>query len=262
MIEQDTKIIFNKKLTAQTCLMALESPEVVAEARPGQFLMIRVRPGIDPILRRPFSICGTRGHNLFLIIYKVVGRGTAFLSEAGEGERLSVLGPLGRGFELPKRAGESVLVAGGIGIAPLIFLAQTMEPTNMTFMTGYRSANEILPMDKFSLDTFKVFISTDDGTAGHHGPVTELIENHLAGCVENPPMVFACGPTPMLKCVADLTIKRDIPCQVSQETAMACGLGACQGCAVRASSEENRTYYHVCQDGPVFDVQKLDWKAL
>ena len=262
MIEQDTKIIFNKKLAPQTYLMALESPEVVSQTRPGQFVMIRVRPGIDPLLRRPFSICGTRGHNQFLILYKVVGRGTAFLSEAGEGEKLSMFGPLGKGFVLPKRACESVLVAGGIGIAPLIFLAQTMEPTNMTFMTGYRSANEILPMEKFRLDTVKTFISTDDGTAGHHGPVTELIENHLAGCVENPPMVFACGPTPMLKCVADLTIKRDIPCQVSQETAMACGLGACQGCAVRASSGQDRTYYNVCQDGPVFDAHKLDWKAL
>jgi dihydroorotate dehydrogenase electron transfer subunit len=154
------------------------------------------------------------------------------------------------------------LVAGGIGIAPLIFLAQTIKPTNMAFMTGYRSANEILPMEKFSLDTINPFISTDDGTVGHHGPVTELLENHLLSSVACPPMVFACGPTPMLKRVADLTIKQDIPCQVSQETAMACGLGACQGCAVRASSGQDRTYYHVCQDGPVFDAQKLDWKAL
>ena len=261
MIEQDTKIVFNRKLALGTFLMALESPEIISEATPGQFVMIRVRKGSDPLLRRPFSICGTRRDDQFLILYKVVGPGTAFLSEAGEGDKLSVLGPLGKGFELPKRACESVLVAGGIGIAPLIFLAQTIKPTNVAFMTGYRSANEILPMEKFSLDTINPFISTDDGTAGHHGPVTELLENHLLSSVECPPMVFACGPTPMLKRVANLTLKRDIPCQVSYETTMACGLGACQGCAVRASSGQNRTYYHVCQDGPVFDAQRLDWKA-
>ena len=262
MIEQDTKIVFNRKLAPETFLMALESIEIVSEATPGQFVMIRVGKGSDPLLRRPFSICGTKGTNQFLILYKVVGRGTSFLSEAGEGDKLSVFGPLGRGFEHPKPACESILVAGGIGIAPLIFLAQTIKPTNVAFMTGYRSANEILPMEKFSLDTINPFISTDDGTAGHHGPVTELLEKHLLGSVENPPMVFACGPTPMLKRVANLTFKRDIPCQVSYETTMACGLGACQGCAVRASSGQNRTYYHVCQDGPVFDAQKLDWNAL
>ena len=262
MIEQDTKIVFNRKLALGTFLMALESPEIISEATPGQFVMIRVRKGSDPLLRRPFSICGARSDNQLLILYKVVGRGTALLSDARAGRKLSVFGPLGRGFEHPKRACGSVLVAGGIGIAPLIFLAQTIKPMKITFMIGYRSANEILPMEKFSLDTLNLFISTDDGTAGHHGPVTELLENHLLSSVEKPPMVFACGPTPMLKRVVDLTIKQDIPCQVSKETAMACGLGACQGCAVRASSGHNRTYYHVCQDGPVFDAQRLDWKAL
>jgi dihydroorotate dehydrogenase electron transfer subunit len=262
MIEQDTKIVFNRKLAPDFFLMALESPQIVSEATPGQFVMIRVRKGSDPLLRRPFSICGTIRDNQFLILYKVVGRGTAFLSEARAGAKLSVLGVLGRGFEQPKRACESILVAGGIGIAPLIFLAQTIKHMNVTFMIGYRSANEILPMEQFSLNTIDPFISTDDGSAGHHGPVTELLEHHLLSSVKNPPMVFACGPTPMLKRVADLTINQDIPCQVSQETNMACGLGACQGCAVRASSGKDRMYYHVCQDGPVFDVHKLDWKAL
>ena len=262
MIEQDTKIVFNKKLASDTFLMALESPEVVAEAMHGQFVMIRVRPAIDPLLRRPFSICGIKGDNLFLILYKVVGHGTAILSEARKGQKLSVLGPLGRGFEIPKTACESILVAGGIGIAPLIFLAQAMEPASVIFLTGNSSANQILPMEQFGLDALETQISTDDGTAGHHGFVTELLEKHLAGSIKDPLVIFACGPLPMLKRVADLTFKKNILCQVSLETNMACGLGACQGCAVRASSGKDRTYYHVCQEGPVLDARKLDWKAL
>ena len=261
MFEQNLKIVFNKMLAPETFLMALESPEVFAEARPGQFVMIRVTPGIDPLLRRPFSICGTRGDDLFLILYKVVGRGTAIMSQTGEGEKLSVLGPLGRGFDLPKRDCNSVLVAGGIGVAPLIFLAQAIDTREIAFLAGYRSENEILPLEQFGLDAMETLISTDDGTAGHHGFVTELLENHLAGFSEDPPLIFSCGPLPMLNRVAELALKRNIPCQVSLETNMACGLGACQGCAVRASSGENRTYFHVCQDGPVFDVHKLDLEA-
>jgi dihydroorotate dehydrogenase electron transfer subunit len=262
MFEQNAKIVFNKRLAPKTFLMALESPEVLAEARPGQFVMIRVTPGIDPLLRRPFSICGTRGDDLFLILYKVVGRGTAMMSKARRAEKLAVLGPLGREFDLPKRDCNSVLVAGGIGVAPLIFLAQAIDTGKIAFLAGYRSANEILPLEQFGLDAMETLISTDDGTAGHHGFVTELLENHLAGFSEDPSLIFSCGPLPMLDRVAELALKRKIPCQVSLETNMACGVGACQGCAVRASSEENRTYFHVCQDGPVFDIQKLDWKAL
>ena len=261
MFEQNAKIVFNKRLAPETFLMALKSPELVAEARPGQFVMIRVTQGINPLLRRPFSICGTRGDDLFLILYKVVGRGTAIMSKARGGEKLSVLGPLGRGFDLPKRDCNSVLVAGGIGVAPLIFLAQAIDAEKIAFLAGYRSENEMLPLEKFGLDAMETLVSTDDGTAGHHGFVTELLESQLEYFSEDPPLIFSCGPLHMLSRVAELTLKKKRPCQVSLETHMACGLGACQGCAVRASSEENRTYFHVCQDGPVFDVQKLDWKA-
>ena len=262
MFEQNSLIIFNKRLVPDTFLMALESPEICAEAKPGQFVMIRVTSGIDPLLRRPFSICGTRGDDRLLILYRVVGRGTAIMSKAKKGEKLDILGPLGSGFDLPKRDRNAVLVAGGIGVAPLIFLAQATDARKTAFLAGYRSENEILPFEEFGLDVMEIFISTDDGTAGHHGFVTELLENHLAGFSEDPPLIFSCGPLPMLKHVAGLALSKNIPCQVSLETNMACGLGACQGCAVMASSEETRTYFHVCQDGPVFDIQKLDWKKL
>lgn len=261
MIERNTQIIFNKKVASGSFLMGLKSSEIAAEARPGQFVMIRVGPNTDPLLRRPFSICGTRGDDLFFILYKVVGKGTAIMSKAMKGEKLSVVGPLGRGFELPEPGRKSIFVAGGMGIAPLVFLAQEIK-NNLVFMAGYRCANEIVPMEQVGLSLTDISIATDDGTAGHSGFVTDLLASHLAESVEGHPKIFACGPLPMLKLVAALTIERDIPCQVSLETNMACGLGACQGCAVRASKESGKTYYHVCRDGPVFDVNALDWESL
>jgi len=261
VIEQNTDIIFNKKVASGTFLMGLKSSEIVAEARPGQFVMIRLRLGTDPLLRRPFSICGTRGDDLFLILYKVVGKGTVIMSSAGKGEKLSVLGPLGRGFKLPEPGRKSLFVAGGIGVAPLVFLAQELK-NNLVFIAGYRSSNEMIPMDQVGLGRTDISIATDDGTAGRPGLVTELLESHLAGPADDHPKIFACGPLPMLKLVASLAIERDIYCQVSLEANMACGLGACLGCAVGASKDGDRTYYHVCQDGPVFDVHALDWESL
>jgi dihydroorotate dehydrogenase electron transfer subunit len=262
MIDQDVEIVFNKKLTRETFLMGLRSPEFVSEARPGQFVMIKVRPGDDPLLRRPFSICATRGDDLVLILYQVVGYGTALMSKIMGGERMSVLGPLGRGFELPMEGKESLLVAGGIGVAPLIFLAQTIDTRNMSFMAGYRSDNAAVPMKEVLLRGIDISIATDDGTAGHSGPVTELLHSHLDRGSHRDLTIFACGPLAMLKRVAELTVDRGIPCQVSLETTMACGLGACQGCAIKTAPGERKPYYQVCQDGPVFPVHSLDWKSL
>lgn len=262
MIEQDLKIVFNKRVAVDTFFMGLRSPQIVAEAGPGQFLMLRVGRGMDPLLRRPFSICGVREDDLVLILYRVVGRGTTIMCDAGEGELLSVLGPLGSGFEMPHKGEEPLLVAGGMGIAPLIFLATTMKPGSFTLLGGFGSAEEIVTTDELGFSGIDLSISTDDGSAGHRGLVTELLENHLAGFNGSRSMVFACGPLPMLKEVAAITRNKDVPCQVSLEASMACGLGACQGCAIRRSSEQAKTYFHVCQDGPVFHVNVLDWEAL
>ena len=263
MIEQDSEIVFNKRVAADTFFLGLWSPRIVAEAKPGQFVMLRVGRGMDPLLRRPFSICGVRDDDLVLILYRVVGRGTTIMCDVREGESLSVLGPLGSGFEMPHKGEKPLLVAGGMGIAPLIFLASTIEPGSFTFLAGFGSAEEIVATDEIGLSGLDLSLSTDDGSAGHRGLVTELLENHLSGFNGNiNPVVFACGPLPMLKEVAAITLDKDVPCQVSLEASMACGLGACQGCAIRRSSEQAIAYYHVCQDGPVFDVNVLDWGAL
>ena len=262
MIEQEADIVFNRMIARNTFLMALKSPEITSLARPGQFVMVRVSKSADPLLRRPFSICGTRGGDCFMILYRVVGVGTAILRNAGKGDRLSVLGPLGRPFDFSEKGKTSFLVAGGIGIAPLLFLAGVMDPGECMLLAGYGTSAEVVPVEQVGLSQENLLIATDDGTLGHKGVVTDLLEGQLGKWHRGRPVLFACGPLPMLKRVAAMSFERELECQVSVETAMACGIGACQGCAVRASSRETQPYLQVCRHGPVFSIRSLDWKAL
>jgi dihydroorotate dehydrogenase electron transfer subunit len=277
IFEHQTEIVFNKKVATQTFLMGLRSKEIADATEPGQFVMIQVhgtgapqrRSLWDPLLRRPFSICGTTGPDVFLVLYRVVGRGTALLQEKREGKRVSVLGPLGKGFHRPGIHTLPVLIAGGIGIAPLLSLAQSLKGREIQGMMGFRSADEVVPMDLAPDLNFQYEISTDDGTKGHGGLVTDLLTQYLEDHSEKKSTLslFACGSVPMLKQVADMASEHHIPCQVSLESTMACGLGACQGCATRASLDsaslkEGKDYLHVCQDGPVFPVQAIDWNSL
>ncbi|MFC1883142.1 dihydroorotate dehydrogenase electron transfer subunit [Thermodesulfobacteriota bacterium] len=262
MIDLETAIIFNKKVASGTFLMGIRSEEMAVEARPGQFVMIRVRSGIDPLLRRPFSICAVRGGDLLLILYRVVGKGTRIMSEAGKGEKISILGPLGRGFELPEKGGDSLLISGGIGVAPLVFLSRVMKKDSPAFLMGYRSSNELVLLEEVGLSGENIHISTDDGTAGYHGFVTGLLARYLRESKKKPSGIFVCGPLPMMKKAVEISANRGIPCQVSLESSMACGIGACQGCAVKSAHGQPKEYLHVCQDGPVFDAAGLNWDRL
>ncbi len=263
VMEEFSEILFNRKLTGDTWLMGLGSPGVVRRAKPGQFVMLQVHPGHDPLLRRPFSICGTR-EDVLLVLYRVVGKGTSIMARKMSGESVSVLGPLGRGFEKPDGGGTALLVAGGIGIAPLFFLAQSMDPSHYRFMAGFGTARDIIRAEDVVGDVGEVALATDDGSAGHGGPVTDLLGAYLEqGSADGAgPCLFTCGPHPMLKKIASMAKQCHSPCQASLEASMACGLGACQGCAVRAASGERRAYYHVCADGPVFPVSAIDWESL
>lgn len=243
--------------------MGLRSADIAGSARPGQFVMVRVGSGLDPLLRRPFSICGVEG-NLFLLLYRVVGKGTEIMAgEVAAGDKISVLGPLGRGFSIPDKEGTILLVAGGIGIAPLLFLGHELGRRDFKFMAGFGSAAGIIPAQEVIDLSVPLEISTDDGTEGHHGPVTDLLVRHLREHrTGSDQFIFTCGPKPMLRSVAITAMKGGIPCQVSMEASMACGLGACLGCVVKASPAEKQTYYHVCSDGPVFAAAMLDWGSL
>ena len=260
MFELLPEIVSNQRITEDIWLMALRSAEIARTAKPGQFVMIRIKTALDPFLRRPFSICGVT-EDRFLVLYRVVGKGTSLMTRLKEGESLAVLGPLGKGFREPEKPMDRVLVAGGIGIAPLLFLSRLHREKDVTFMAGFRSAKDILFPQKITGEDRDCRVATDDGTQGHCGPVTDLLEERIR---KNPEglSVYACGPKPMLRKVAEMTLALGIPCQVSLEARMACGLGACQGCAIKASPQSGRSYVYVCQEGPVFDAEEVDWETI
>lgn len=264
MMNEQAEVAFNRAITSETWLMGLRSRAVAGSAHPGQFVMIRVREGTDPLLRRPFSICGTEG-DLFLVLYRVVGKGTEIMSrEVRVGHKVSVVGPLGNGFSIPDWRSIPFLVSGGLGIAPLLFLAQRLGSREFKFMAGFGSTRQCIPAQEVLDLSAHLEISTDDGTEGHHGFVTELLENHLIEGTERKTaaQIFACGPAGMLKRVAGIAMDLGVPCQTSLEAPMACGLGACLGCVVKAAPTEDRSYYYVCKDGPVFTTSMIDWESL
>jgi len=212
--------------------------------------------GSAPLLRRPISIHDVND-DTFSLLYKVVGTGTRVMSGISIGEKVSMLGPLGQGFNIAK-TNHHCLVGGGIGIAPLLHLAReirTEQPeSQITILEGAQTAEDLLIQYKF-MAYGDMRISTDDGSAGHHGFVTEILDN-LA--VEET-TVYTCGPEPMMKAVAAISKKHQWDCQISMETHMACGMGACLGCSFpRAGEHEGvEKYVHVCKDGPVFDAQVI-----
>jgi dihydroorotate dehydrogenase electron transfer subunit len=263
MFEETARIQFNRRITADTWLLGMKSAKIAKSAHPGQFVMIRVRAGMDPLLRRPFSICGTE-RDSFVVLYRVVGEGTAILRDDKAGEVLSVLGPLGKGFELPAGDVIPLLVGGGIGVAPLFFLAQRLKERKALFMMGFASAKEVLRVPHMKGTRIKVSIATDDGSKGHGGFVTDLLEEYLArnGVGDKKHLLFTCGPKEMMRKMADISALHGIPCQCCLEASMACGLGACLGCAIKASESSERAYVHACKDGPVFRTEAIDWKVL
>jgi len=252
------KIISHKKVNGAFRLLEFDSALVAKNASPGQFLEIKVCDNGFPLLRRPISIHGVKGSKV-KVIYEVVGEGTRILSGRKPGDFLDVIGPLGNGFGYTvKRPGASrdILVAGGLGVAPLVFLAEKMKMNKNLVLIGARNKGQILCRSEFKDLGFKVFVATDDGSAGFNGKVTELLKEILSDASgERPGNIYACGPQPMLKAVAGISGEEGIPCQLSLERHMACGFGACLGCAVSTKSG----YKRVCKEGPVFAAGELTW---
>ncbi len=260
MIDQSVEILSNENVAENTFLLTFTSKEIAADAKPGQFVMVQVSKGLEPLLRRPFSICAVEHEGVVTVLYKTVGRGTGLLSDLGPGRRMRVLGPLGKGFRLPDPSVFPVLVTGGIGAAPMVFLARSLGSRPFTWLAGYRTAAEIPPFPELGVPLDNISIATEDGSAGEECLVTGLLENSLDAGRELA-CVFSCGPSAMLKNVAAITERYQVPTQVSIETVMACGIGVCQGCSVPSSSVGGG-YRQVCLDGPVFDSVDIDWSML
>lgn len=242
------KLIDVERLTDDVYDFTVECPELAGKAVPGQFAQIRL-PGHT--LRRPISICGIdSAAGTLRFVFQIRGQGTAELAGFCEGDELEILAPLGHGFPIdPSR--KTLLVGGGIGVPPLLGAASALGGKAVAVL-GFRNRDAVILEEDFKKTGAKTVIATDDGSYGFHGLVT------IPTAAEEFDAVFACGPAPMLKAVRMLAEERGVPCFLSLEERMACGIGACLGCAVALLDENGKEYYgHVCKDGPVFDSRRL-----
>ncbi len=237
------------------------APDTWGGSRPGQFLMLSAGPvgsvpRYDPLLPRPMAVFRS-DPTAVEVLYKVTGRGTALLSTLRRGDAIDWVGPLGQPFDLPRPGVHALLVGGGTGIASLFELAEACLPRGpVTVMLGARSATDLMAEADFAaIPGLRLRVATEDGSAGHRGRVTELLEETLREGGEA--CVYACGPNAMMARAAE--IAADTPCHVSLENHMACGFGVCLGCAVPRSEGG---FALVCRDGPVFPSAGVAWSAL
>jgi dihydroorotate dehydrogenase electron transfer subunit len=263
IIFQELIILSNKVIAPGIHVLRFQSEAIAAQARPGQFVMIRPTGLSEPLLPRPFSIHQVQGDKLELL-FKVIGQGTRQLAALKKGDRLEVRGPLGKGFAFHADQ-EPILVAGGMGIAPLLFLARTWKKERLvtpSFMPrlfiGARTKEELLRLEAFRKAGVEVLAVTEDGSWGEKGLVTDLLKKNLKNLSARAGL-FVCGPKPMLKAVSDWADHKKLACQLSLETHMACGLGACLGCVVAQKTDQGLSYVNVCQEGPVFDAHEVLW---
>ena len=234
-------------------ILRFRSPRIAKTIRAGQFLNIRASEGIDPLLRRPFSAYWTDKNDVE-IVFHVVGRGTALLQGKRPGETIDVLGPAGTPFGKDNSPFDTaVLIGGGLGVAPLPILTRELAVagTPVVSFLGGRSRGYIV---RDHLENLQV--ATDDGSEGFHGTVVALAERSLTTTSFGRVKLFACGPMPMLRAVAVLARKNGMPCEVSLEGPMGCGIGICQGCPVELAGEEKK-YALMCKEGPTFDIRTI-----
>ncbi len=241
-----TRVMENSLLNPLVRHLKVYSPDIARDARPGQFVHIRINEGYEPLLRRPLSIANTDAEaGVVSIIYRIVGRGTALLAQIEAGKTIDCMGPLGNGFSL--KGERPLLLGGGMGLAPLVFLANSLCPKPMQVIMGGRTIEEMFWPDIFAAVCENIHITTDDGTLGQRGVALDLLPDILKSC--NIDMIYTCGPRPMLKGAAELAKAYGIPCQFSLEEYMACGFGACLSCTCAAADGKR---LKVCSDGPVF----------
>ena len=293
MFQEQCRVLEHKKVAPGHFILKLSSSQISQSARPGQFVQILCDDSLEPLLPRPFSFLDVDKKS-FSILYHVVGKGTAILAKKAKGDTLSVLGPCGNGFEFEKngkclsadalvaekiengsgKEKKIILVGGGVGIPPLYHAAKELiqnkfPKKNIHIFLGARDKSLLLCEREFRALGVHLHLSTDNGSKGHRGFITDLLSNRLSSIlpaskasVGRHPLssiLFTCGPTPMMKAVAGIAQQFSIPCQVSVEVPMACGFGACLGCAVTVKDRDTHRYAIACCEGPVFRGEELLW---
>lgn len=290
--------------------MRLYSPQLAQFAQPGQFVHVLTHPNsdsfnFDPLLRRAFSIMSVGQSDESVVkdtidvLFRVEGRGTKLLAQSQVSDEIDLIGPLGRAFDLSpfclsfdsahslfhvKQSSiqpRAIVVGGGVGVPPLIFLSDVLSKAGVAVegIIGARTSSEIIGLDELNNSCQKISVTTDDGSRGHHGRVTDMLSDVLdQASKENnasSPIVYACGPLPMLRAVAQMCASLEVKCQVSMEENMPCGIGVCNGCVVRVrqkehesnaevENQENWSAYHsyrrVCVEGPACWADEIDWE--
>ena len=248
-------------------ILSMALPATFPDPSPGQFVMVRNLLSGRAMLLRPFSVYGfhREAHQSALeLLCRVAGRETKLLSNLNAGADIEVLGPLGKGFRMKENLNKILLIAGGVGVAPLTFFlrerAKCLPKTDISLFLGAKTADIAVALAKGLSDACTVQFATDDGSLGFHGPVTELLAAELRACDDARTQILACGPTPMTRALAALLSGKPIACQVSLEERMACCVGACLGCVVPAINDHgDAIFQRVCKDGPVFDLRELLW---
>lgn len=249
-------VLANERVAEGVGLVVFDAPAVSARVEPGQFVHLRIARGTDFILRRPFSVYRAPEGRIELL-YQVLGRGTRALAEAERGTEMDLIGPLGRGWRIPDGAAHALVVAGGLGAAPMGMLVEALahKGVAVTVAQGAPTAERLVARALFEAHARRVESATDDGSYGTHGQVTALVERLIAE--DGPDVVYVCGPEAMERRVAEQASAAAVPCQVSLERLMACGVGACLSCVVSTT----RGRLRACVDGPVFDAEEVLWEV-
>ncbi len=282
MIQVTSKIVSNKRMTGNCWRVVLDAPQIASEVKPGQFLHVKMGGEGGPLFRRPFSVfrrVPLKGDSLGIeIVYRVIGAGTREMTGLRPGETLDILGPLGHGFELDRSKSVQVVVAGGTGAACLFLLSEEISKAGLPLkiLLGAETKASILLKKEYAGLKREVMVSTDDGTFGFHGFVTQMLDQALdAGKISRDCVIYSSGPEPMLKALASVCKTNHIPAQVSVERHMMCGIGACLACVckvnpdhlsrkrdfssshIQSVSGKEFGYALVCKDGPVFDIDEV-----
>ncbi|HVH28492.1 MAG TPA: dihydroorotate dehydrogenase electron transfer subunit [Vicinamibacterales bacterium] len=267
-VDVAAEVIANRRLSPDYNILSLRAPEIARGAEPGQFVMVKAGLGLDPLLRRPFSVFEIlRDGDTFTglsLLNKRVGPSTSLVYAAQPGQPVACLGPLGRPFSVVDPPVEAWMVAGGVGLAPFATLVEALTRRGVvcTLFYGARRSEELFCLDLFLACGVELVLTTEDGSAGERGRVTAPLDRRLAGRRRDAPvMTYACGPEGMLAATAAVAARHERPCQVSVERVMACGLGGCYSCVVPMRNAEGG-FHHVrsCLTGPVLPADQIVWE--
>lgn len=257
MYLEDCLVLEHKQINEKDYILTLQTDKIAKESKAGQFVQVKVADLLDPILRRPISIhTADKESGQLKLYYQVLGKGTEILMKVKKGEKINLLGPLGNGFDLSLENSRALLVGGGLGQAPLLYLAEELGKRNnkVYLALGTRDEEALKNVLCFQDSCQAIELATEDGSQGHKGYITSNLPQIIRSF--KPEIIYACGPNIMMSKIKEIAEKEGVKCQVSLETRMACGIGVCLGCTV-VPVQEGKAYLKACVDGPVFWAQEV-----